>query len=52
MLEVRLRADFDELPFGKLAAEEEAEAFAEDEAATALSQFRSGAAGEVKEEEE
>src|SRR4051794_28906407 len=48
VFKVRLGADFGEFPFGKLAAKEEAEALTEYQAAAALAQFDSGAAGKIE----
>src|ERR1017187_5999511 len=49
-LEIGLGADFGQGPLGKLAAQEEAEALAEDEAARALAELRARAASQVEEE--
>jgi hypothetical protein len=46
-----LQIGFGEGPLRELAAQEEAEAFAEDEAAGALAEFDAGAAAEIEEEE-
>ena len=51
MLQVGFGTDFGHGPLGKLAAEEEAEALAEDQAAGALAELGAGTAAEIEEEE-
>ena len=51
VFEIGFGADFGEGPLGKLAAQEEAEALAEDEAAGALTEFDAGTAAEVEQEQ-
>ena len=50
VLEVGFGADFGQVPLRELAAQEEAEALAEDQAAAALADFRAGAAAQIEQE--
>ena len=51
MLQVGLRADLRQLPFRKLAAQEQAEAFAEYQAGAALARFHALAPSQIEQEE-
>src|SRR5690349_14074570 len=50
VLEIRLGAELDQLPLGKLPPQEKAEAFAKDEASTSAAEIGAGAAAEIEEE--
>ena len=51
VLQIGFGADLGQGPLGELAAQEEAEALAEDQAAGALAEFRAGAAAEIEQEQ-